>query len=411
MMYGLIGEKITHSFSPEIHKELGNNDYILNPLLSTELAEFFDKKDFCGINVTIPYKEAVIKYLDNIDKTAEEIGAVNTIVKGNNGALTGYNTDYFGFCAMLSYHNISVKGKKCLVLGSGGASKTVTYALEKLGAREYIVISRQGENNYDNLQRHYDAEIIINTTPLGMYPNNGVSAVDCSKFTGLCAAIDLIFNPQITEFLFSALSCGVKTVNGLYMLVAQAKRAAELFFGKDIPDSETERIYKKIQSKVTNIVLIGMPSSGKTTIGTLVAQKSGRGFFDTDERICHNSSKKIPYIIKNEGESEFRKLESIAAQQIGNLSGVVIATGGGIVTRAENYNPLRQNGLIFYLKRPLEELICDGRPLSSTKEKIVELFKVRSPLYESFADYTVTSTTIEETADEIIKIFNKHFNL
>jgi len=409
MKYGLIGEKLAHSFSPEIHKEFGNDDYVLCPIKKDKLADFLRAKDFCGINVTIPYKQDVIPYLDEIDKTAEQIGAVNTIIKDKNGKLIGYNTDCYGFSALLSYNNISVKNKKCLVLGSGGASKTACHVLNESQVSECIVISRHGENNYENISSHYDADIIINTTPLGMYPENGKSAVDCSLFKNLQAAVDLIYNPRKTKFLLEAQKNNIATADGLYMLVAQAKRAAELFFGKPILDTETERVYRKIERQITNIVLIGMPSCGKTTIGQLIANKMKRTFVDTDEKIRTDSGMDLTDIIKNNGEPFFRTLETAAVKQIGKATGIVIATGGGIVTKNENFHPLKQNSLIFYLQRPLDKLISDGRPLSSTKEKIAALFEVRSPLYESLADYKVNSDNLEEAADEIIKIFNNYF--
>ena len=347
---GLIGKKLGHSFSPQIHSFLADYEYKLYEMEENEVGDFLFSCGLDALNVTIPYKKTVIPYLKEISETAKRIGSVNTIVR-RNGELYGYNTDYYGFSYMVSLSGIKIKEKKVLVLGSGGASLTVKAVLNDLGAGEIITVSRSGEDNYENISRHKDADVIVNTTPVGMYPNNGASPVDLSIFDALSGVLDLIYNPSVTKLLYDAKALGIPCINGLSMLSSQAKRAAELFTGREITEDPTPAIVKSIEGQLKNIVLIGMPGCGKSTAGKLLSEKLSRPFIDTDEIIIRNSHMRIPEIFSLYGEDEFRKREHEAAKEAGKVSGAVIATGGGIITREENYYPLHQNSFIVWLQR------------------------------------------------------------
>ena len=385
-IYGLLGERLGHSYSPVIHALLGQYEYRLFERNPDELERFLTEGDFSGINVTIPYKKAVIPYLSEISAAAQKIGAVNTIVRTPNG-LRGDNTDYYGFSYMLRQSGIDVTGKKCLVLGSGGASVTAVAVLTDLGAHP-VVISRGGENNYDNLHRHTDADLIVNTTPVGMYPNNGQSPVDLTLFPHLCGVADAIYNPRRTALILQAEDLGIPAVSGLSMLVAQAKRANELFFDRPLPEGITESVIAKARRKMENVILIGMPGCGKSTAGRALAQALGLNFTDTDDVIREMTGRTPAEIIKSDGEDTFRRIEHEAVCAVGKKSDTVIATGGGVVTRPENRDPLRQNGTVIYLSRPLTKLAADGRPLTA-ENGVKALFDVRRPLYESWAEHTV----------------------
>lgn len=395
---GLIGRKLGHSFSPQIHSYLADYEYKLYEMEEKDVGAFLKNCPLDAFNVTIPYKKTVIPYLDFISDTAKRIGSVNTIVKKADG-LYGYNTDYYGFSYMVEKSGIEIKDKKVLVLGTGGASLTVKAVISDMGAKEIISISRSGENNYGNLEKHSDANVIVNTTPVGMYPNNGESPVSLRIFKNLSGVLDLIYNPSETRLIFDAKTMGIPCINGLYMLSSQAKKACELFLDRKFQIDPTDAIVKNIEEQLKNIVLIGMPGSGKSTAGRLLAEKLSRGFFDTDEIIIKNSSMPIPEIFASFGEDEFRKKESEAATEAGKVSGAVIATGGGIVTREENYYPLHQNSYIIWLKRDTSLLPVDGRPISQ-KNDINELYKTRKPLYEKFADISID---VSENADETVK--------
>lgn len=395
---GLIGRRLGHSFSPEIHSYLADYEYTLYEMEEEEVGEFLKNCPLDALNVTIPYKKTVMPYLTNISETAMKIGSVNTIVKKPDG-LYGYNTDYYGFSYMVNISGIKIKDKKVLVLGSGGASLTVIAVLTDMGAKEVITISRTGENNYENISRHADADVIVNTTPVGMYPNNGVSPVDLTVFKKLSGVLDLIYNPSVTKLLYDAKMFGIPCINGLSMLSAQAKRACEFFLSTDIEEDPTPDIVKNIEGKLKNIVLIGMPGCGKSTAGKLLSEKLDRMFVDTDEIIVKNSEMPIPEIFSLYGEEEFRKREHTAAEEAGKTTGTVIATGGGIITREENYYPLHQNSYIVWLQRDTSCLPVDGRPISQ-KNDINELYKKRAPLYEKFADVTVQ---VSENADETVQ--------
>lgn len=393
MKCGLLGRKLGHSYSPAIHAHLGNYEYGLYEKEPEELESFLRFGDFTGLNVTMPYKKVIMAYLDELTPIAKKLGAVNTIVRRND-KLVGHNTDYFGFRHLVAKSGLSPAGKKCLVLGSGGASNTAVAVLEELGA-EVVVISRSGQNNYENLHRHGDAAILVNTTPVGMYPNTGVSPVDLSRFPQLEGVVDVIYNPSRTQLILEAESRGIPAISGLPMLVAQAKEAAAWFSGKALAESEIDRVYGILQQQMENIILIGMPGCGKSTIGQMLAEKSGKRFVDADAEIAVLASKSIPQIFAEDGENVFRTLETQVLETLGKQSGLVIATGGGCVTRQENYPLLHQNGRIFWLQRSLEKLPTEGRPLS---KNLAEMYAVRAGQYARFADHIIDNNGIPEKA-------------
>ena len=409
-LFGLLGEKLGHSFSPQIHRELGGYEYALMEIRREDLPAFFAARDFKAINVTIPYKEAVLPWMDSLSEAAEKIGSVNTVVKDDDGALHGFNTDYYGFTQMVYRSRIAISGRKCLVLGSGGASKTVRTVLGDLGAEKIVTISRSGPDNYENIERHADAQVIVNATPVGMYPHNGVSPVELSCFPRLEGVLDLIYNPAKTVLLLEAEARGIPNLNGLYMLAAQAKQASELFQNIRIDDREIGRVNALISAQTANIVLIGMPGSGKTTVGRLVSEACGRPFIDTDSMIEERAGCTCGDYLRGRGEEAFRRLETEVLREAGRHTGCVIATGGGVVTRPENWNILRQNGVIFHLERPLEKLSRSGdRPLSFTPEKLQELWKARASLYENLRDYVVPNMGEEEAAREIGRLMKTNW--
>ena len=400
--YGLIGEKLGHSFSPAIHRRLGDYDYRLVELSPQELGPFLERGEFKGLNVTIPYKKAVIPYCRELTPQARRIGSVNTILRRRDGTLLGHNTDYDGFAYLLRRAGAQVAGKKALVLGSGGASRTVCTVLKDLGAGEVVVISRTGENNYQNLERHRDAALLVNATPVGMWPNVDASPVDLDAFPSLEGAFDLIYNPARTCLLLQAQDKGLLWANGLGMLVAQAKAAAELFLDREIPDGRVEEIAGAMAWETRSVTLVGMPGSGKTTVGRALAQKLGRRLADTDALVEEGAGCTIPELFAREGEEAFRRLEHEALCRVSGPEGLVIATGGGIVTREENLAPLRQNAAVVFLRRDLELLPTQGRPLSQ-REALEEMYRRRLPLYRRAADLEVDNVQVEETADEIIR--------
>lgn len=406
MEYGLLGEKLGHSFSPQIHRELGGYDYRLVELTPEELPGFLARRDFRGVNVTIPYKQAVMPLLDEISDRARRIGAVNTIVRRPDGRLAGDNTDYAGLMTLLDRAGFRLQGAKCLVLGSGGASKTAVVCLRDLGAREVRVISRSGEDNYGNLSRHADAEWLINATPVGMYPKNGVSPVNLEELPALKGIADMIYNPARTALILQAEERGIPAVNGLPMLVSQGRAAAELFLGRTIPAAEEERVIRAIGRETQNWVLIGMPGCGKTTVGRILAERTGRRLVDTDDLIEKETGVSCGDYLRAHGETAFRELETRMAAEAGKESGMIIATGGGIVAREANRNWLRQNGKLIHLDRPLDALATEGdRPLSRTPEALAELYRTRGPLYAAWRDLRVESASPEEAAEKILEAF------
>ena len=401
---GLLGEKLGHSYSPQIHSMLADYEYKLFEKSPEELEGFLKSGEFDGLNVTIPYKKAVMPYCKELSPTAAQIGSVNTIVRRPDGSLYGDNTDAFGFENLILHNGIEVRGKKALVLGTGGASVTAQAVLKNLGARDVVVISRKGEDNYNNLDRHADAEVIVNTTPVGMYPNNGKAAVDLEMFPKLSGVLDVVYNPARTALLLQAERLGIPCAGGLYMLVSQAKRSCELFTGKSIPDSEIDRIERILSHRMQNIVIIGMPGSGKTTVSTMLAERLGRKILDTDTIVAEKAGMSIPEIFAAQGEAGFRKLETEATAEVGKLSGNIISTGGGVITVAENYELLHQNGVIVWIERDTNKLARDGRPISLSSD-LNELYAARLPLYERFADIKADNNgDINETVNAIMEM-------
>lgn len=386
-LHGLIGAKLGHSFSPCIHRELGYKGYKLIELERPALGRFLRRGAFGGLNVTVPYKKEVISYCSWLSPEASRIGSVNTIVK-RNGLLHGYNTDYFGFVYMLRKTGIEVKGKKTLVLGSGGASLTVQAALRDLEAKSVTVISRTGENHYGNIERHADAQVIVNATPVGMFPNVDDAPLSLDIFEKCEAVADLIYNPSKTRLLLDAEARGIPCTNGLLMLVAQAKAAAELFHGCQISDECIEEITARIERRTKNVVLIGMPGCGKTTVGRLLARSLGRDFADTDEMIVRESGRAIPEIFASDGEEAFRALEHSVIAREAKKSSFLIATGGGSVLRADNCDAMRMNSTIVYLRRDLDKLPSAGRPVSQSVP-VEEIYRRRAPIYEKLAELYV----------------------
>lgn len=389
MRCGLLGKKLGHSYSPQIHSHLGNYTYDLFEKAPDELEDFLKNADFSGLNVTMPYKKDVIAYCSELTDCAKKLASVNTIVKRKDGTLIGHNTDYFGFHAMLSKSGLSLSGKKVLVLGSGGASATVTAVLQEQNAL-VVVVSRSGEDNYRNLSKHEDASVIVNTTPVGMYPNTGNSPVDLALFPHLEGVLDIIYNPAKTQLLLDAEHRGLITENGLWMLVAQAKESAEWFTETTIADDKISEIHSILQKQMENIVLIGMPGCGKSTIGKEIAHVLGRTFVDTDTQIEKLAGCTIPAIFSQYGEERFRQYETAVINEFGKQSALVIATGGGSVTRPENYELLHQNSRIIWIKRDISILPTEGRPLSQ-QNQLTEMYHIRKPMYQAFADDTVTN--------------------
>lgn len=401
---GLLGEKLGHSYSPQIHSMLADYEYKLFEKLPEELEDFLKSGEFDGLNVTIPYKKSVMPYCAELSPTAAQIGSVNTIVRRSDGSLYGDNTDAFGFENLIVHNGIEVKGKKALVLGTGGASVTAQAVLKNLGASEVVVISRKGEDNYENIAKHADAEIIANTTPVGMYPNNGKAAVDLTQFPKLSGVLDVVYNPARTALLLQAEKLCIPCAGGLYMLVSQAKRSCELFTGKSIPDSEIDRIERVLSHQMQNIVIIGMPGSGKTAVSTMLAERLGRKIFDTDTIVSEKAGMTIPEIFAAQGEAGFRKLEIEATAEVGKLSGNIISTGGGVVTVADNYELLHQNGVIVWIERDTNKLARDGRPISLSSD-LNELYAARLPLYERFADIKADNNgDINDTVNAIMEM-------
>ena len=403
MKCGLLGEKLGHSYSPQIHGYLGEYDYRLFEKQPQELEAFVRRGDFIGLNVTMPYKKTVIPFCARLSPIAEKLGAVNTIVRQADGSLVGHNTDYFGFSSMVRRSGLKVSGKKVLVLGSGGASVTAVSVLQELDA-QVVVISRRGENNYQNLERHRDAAVIVNATPVGMYPNTGVSPVDLALFPKLEGVLDIVYNPARTKLLLDAEKRGLVTENGLWMLVAQAVESSAWFTGTPVQEEKIPYIHSKLRQQMENLVLIGMPGCGKSTVGKLLAEKTGKEFADADEKIAQLAKKSIPEIFEEAGQAGFRKLESQVLAELGNRSGLVIATGGGCVTVESNYDLLHQNGRIIWLQRETASLPTQGRPLSIGAD-LEKMYRQRMPMYQRFADFAIENTgSPENTADEILAL-------
>ncbi|MGN1002540.1 MAG: shikimate kinase [Oscillospiraceae bacterium] len=399
--YGLLGRKLGHSFSPQIHQALCGYAYGLYEVEPEGLDDFLKSTDLSGMNVTIPYKRDVLRSCASLSPEAERIGSVNTLVRTEKG-WHGDNTDYFGFRSMVESSGVDPAGKKAVVFGNGGASLTVRLALADMGAREVAVISRSGEDNYENLSRHFDAEILVNATPVGMYPNTGAAAAGLEGFDRCEAVFDLVYNPHRTALLLDAERRGIKAVNGLRMLVAQAHRSAELFTGANIPHERIGEITESLEKQTRNIVLVGMPGSGKTKKGRRLAELTGRDFVDADHYLAEKLGKTAEEIIRAQGEEAFRREETAVLAELGKGSGRVIATGGGCVTREENYPLLHQNGVIVWVRRPTADLPTEGRPLSQ-RGSLEEMYARRAPMYERFADVTIDVCSSVEAAAHAIK--------
>ena len=410
MEYGLIGEHLPHSFSPEIHKRIGDYKYEIKELRPEEVEEFLIKRDFKGINVTIPYKQTVIPYLDEIDNAAKAIGAVNTIVN-RGGKLFGYNTDFGGLSALIEKTGIDIFGKKAIILGNGGTSHTAEAVLKHLGAQTVLktdIVPGDGViTNEEAVLKHRDADILINTTPCGMYPKLSGMAVDPADFPNLSGAVDVVYNPLKTDFVQKAKSLGIPAEGGLYMLVMQAILAAEHFLGEKIPKEKADSIYLEILRMKKNIVLIGMPACGKTTVGNLLSKELGMELFDSDKLITEKTCREISDIFEKDGEPVFRKMESEAIAELSGKTGVIIATGGGAILSPENIRNLSKNGKIYFIDRPLENLVpTSDRPTASTFEAIKKRYEERFPLYKKYADKIIGADC---EAKEVVKKIKEDF--
>ncbi|MDD4844874.1 MAG: shikimate kinase [Anaerotignum sp.] len=410
MKYGLIGEKLGHSFSKIIHEQLADYTYNLIPLSKESFPTFMTQKDFTAINVTIPYKEMVIPYLDYIDPKAEAISAVNTIVNKNN-MLYGYNTDYDGFRYMLVKHKIDPKGKKVLLLGKGGAAKACIAVVKDMGAKEVLTVYYK-ENpetiSYEACYKnHQDAQIIINTTPVGMYPNTENNPIDLTPFEKLEAVVDVVYNPLRTKFVLDGISKGVIAVGGLEMLIGQAKCAVAIFLGKKIEDATTRKLYSALLAERSNLVLIGMSGCGKTTLGRKAAECLGKTFIDIDEEIVKEIKMPIEEYFFKMGEPAFREVEKAMVHKFSQLNGLVISTGGGVIKDSKNIDALKQNGRIVWIKREVSLLESgNGRPLAPNAEATLRLYQERLPLYSAAAEgFCENNSSPQQGLDELILVF------
>ena len=407
MRYGLIGEKLGHSFSKDIHERIADYTFDLIPLSKEEFKTFMEKKEFTALNVTIPYKKDVIPYLDEMDEHAKAIGAVNTIVN-RDGKLKGYNTDFTGFLYMVKKHNVHMEGKKVLIIGNGGASAAIQAVVQHESAGSMVivdVVSGNGAISYDEMfSSHLDAEIIINTSPIGMYPRIGNAPIDISMFHKCEAVLDVIYNPILTRLCFEAQEMDIKRVNGLEMLIAQAKQSVEFFLDKSIDDQIIDDIYQDMLRERCNIVLIGMPSAGKTTIGKMLENRMQKEFIDLDDIIIEKAGKSIPEIFEESGEAGFRAIETEAAIEVSKLNNKIIATGGGTIKHKVNMDYLRQNGITIFIDRDVDKLISSdpNRPLSKSTDALEKMHAERLPLYQKYAAYVaVNNSDIESTVTEI----------
>lgn len=394
--YGLIGRKLGHSFSPQIHALIGDYEYKLYPLEPEELSDFVENTELSGFNVTIPYKRDVMGLCRRLSPQAQAIGSVNTMVRLPGGGFLGDNTDWDGFLRLLSEDGAAIKGKKALVLGSGGASLAVCAVLGHVGI-PYVVVSRNGDNHYGNLDRHRDAALIINATPVGMAPNCGASPVDLRQFPACGLVLDLIYNPAQTALLQQARALSIPARNGLLMLAAQAVRAGELFTGQSFSPGLAQEIADKVEARTRNVTLIGMPGCGKTTVAQKLVALTGRLVLDTDELVRQAAGMEIPAIFAQYGEEHFRKLETQALRQAEGETGVIVAAGGGVVTRPENLPIIRQNGVCLLLERPLPTLAVDGRPLSGERG-VQTLWRERESLYRAWSDKSYINAEPGKTA-------------
>ena len=405
MRCGLIGEKLGHSHSKIIHEMLGIYRYDLLESEPEALGRLIADEKYSGFNVTIPYKEKVMPVCAQISKEAESIGCVNTLVRNADGSINGHNTDFFGFKIMSAKAGVDFKGKKVMVLGSGGTSKTAVAAAKSEGAAEVVVVSRRGGVTYDDLEKHRDVQVLINTTPVGMYPENENSPVSLEPFSDLCGVLDVVYNPLKTRMIQQAEQMGIPCSGGLYMLVGQAVAAGELFTGESLL-GRVDEIFEKLRAQVENLVLIGMPGSGKTSLGRFAAELMGRDFLDTDIMIEEQTGMSIPDIFQKHGETYFRELESDVVSKCSKRTGVVISTGGGVPMKCENRENLTQNGKTVLICREIDKLARHGRPLSSDMDALHHLAKERMPVYEDMADVVIDNKgNIKDVAKRIMEAF------
>jgi shikimate dehydrogenase len=406
MEYGCIGEHLGHSFSKEIHNALADYQYELKELSPQEVEMFLKSRSFKAINVTIPYKLTVMPFLDFISDEAKSINAVNTIVN-KDGKLYGYNTDFYGLKSLIERSGTSLNGKKVAVLGSGGTSNTAFVVAQSLGAASVLKVSRSPRENYITYSElydlHSDIEVVINTTPCGMFPDIGEAAIDLNKLPCVQAVFDAVYNPLSSQLILDAKKKGITAVGGLYMLVSQAAYAVEKFIATPVDETKIEQVFQRLYKSKMNVVLIGMPSCGKTTIGKQLSAKLSKAFVDTDELIVEEDGRQIPEIFSEDGEAFFRKLEASACIEASKQSSKVIATGGGVVLNEANINALKANGRVYFIDRPLNELCATSdRPLSSSAEALEKRYNERYPLYKSLADVVVDgSGTVEEVIKRI----------
>lgn len=408
MKYGLLGKVLGHSFSKEIHSKFGNYSYELFERESDEIKKLLSDKKLRGLNITIPYKEELMDYCDLISPRAERIGCINTIFYDGDGRLIGDNTDYEGFAYTLDSLKLDKDGLKALILGDGATSKTVAAVLEDRGI-DFVGLSRKKAPFYSDIDSYRDRNIIINTTSVGMYPNNLKSLVDLEDFTSLEAVIDVVYNPLLTKLLLDAKDLGIAYSGGLAMLVMQAAKSSELFTGEKIDERKIKEVIRGLSLDFGNIVLIGMPGSGKSSIARSLSKISGREPIDLDLEIERKAGMTIPDIFKIKGENYFRELESELVEEFGKRTGMIIATGGGVVTRGENYYPLKQNGRIYFIHREIENLSRGVRPLSTSLDRLKEMWLEREGLYQSFSDLKINNQGIVRTAEEIWGDYNENF--
>ena len=418
MKYGCIAERLGHSFSKEIHARLSDYEYELIELTPEEPDGFMRKKDFIAINVTIPYKQAVIRYLDELDPMAASIGAVNTVVN-RGGRLCGYNTDLAGMSALINKIGIDMRGKKVLIAGTGGTAKTATAVSKLMGASEIYKLSRTPDGDSisyaEAYEKHSDAQVIINTTPVGMYPKVEGSHIDLDRFDRLCGVVDAVYNPLRTNLILDARERGIPAEGGLYMLVAQAVCASEHFLGIKYPEETVDRVYGEILAEKENIVLCGMPGCGKSTVGGILSELLDRPLYDSDSEIVKREGREINEIFTERGEGYFRDIEAEVIKSLSMSGGGIIATGGGAVLRRDNVRALKRNGRIVFLDRPLCELVpTPDRPLALSREAIEERYRERYSIYLSSADVRVETETVEKTAEKVSQMIrnggNKHEN-
>lgn len=404
--FGLLGQSLGHSHSPAIHRLLGSWPYQLFEREPEDLERFLLEENWDGVNVTMPYKKAVVPYCKELSPLAQKLGSVNTLVKQADGTIYADNTDYYGFQQMALGLGIDYREKKALVLGSGGASVTVQAVLQELGCR-VTVISRNGPDNYENLERHRDAAVVVNATPVGMYPNNGESPVSLMEFPALEAVLDLVYNPLRTKLILEAEALGIPHTSGLPMLISQGARASEQFTGRVISPEMLEFAWKQTVLSIENLVLIGMPGSGKSTIGRMLADATGKTFVDTDQEVEKIIGMSIADFLREKNEAAFRSVETAVLKHLCKQSGLVIATGGGCVCREENYALLHQNSKIIWLRRALDKLPVFGRPLS-LRDGIQAIFSARKAQYQRFSDVEVSNDgTLEATLEQILEAISK----